>query len=681
MSERRGAPDPLAVAGADFRDDIQGLRGVAVLLVVLYHAGMRYVTGGFIGVDVFFVVSGYVITGLLYRELQSTHRLDLPRFYGRRIRRLLPAAALVLAVTFAGFWLIYSPVERQRLGAVSLATALYISNVWFALYATDYLGGDASSNPLLHTWSLAVEEQFYLVWPCAMLLMARITRASGLRTRMVLGIALLSALSFVGAVVTTRISQPWAFFGSPTRAWEFGAGALAFFAYQRDWGWGARARAAVTAVGMTLVIGSAVVLDENSVMPGFVALPCVGGTVAVIVAAKRGDFGVCRFLSSRPMVWLGDLSYGWYLWHWPMLVAIRELDEAKLWWPPYLGLLASLGLAWWMYRMFENPIRHSVYLSRRPFASVLLGVVITATSASVAFAGRERARVEGLAPEQIPIKRAQVDGLPKLEATGCHATTLQTSIPSDCRFGKKDAETVIALFGDSHAEHWFPALQEIAEDRGVALISLTKSLCPTAAIEPYLRNFRRRYRECTEWRQNAINELIAAKPRLVVMSNASTYEDFLRKGEDRAQAWAMALDATLAQFERAQIDVVLLRDTPGAPFDVPVCLSRAVARGHDPRERCSFDRAARSNDEIYAAERSAVRAHGNVRIVDPSLLVCPEASCSVVRNGMIVFMDRSHLTATFSASLAHDLDRYIGLAAGRSTPSASALLPSLQGSR
>ena len=646
------APDPLAVPGAEFRTDIQGLRGVAVLLVVLYHAGLPFLTGGFIGVDVFFVVSGYVITGLLYRELQSTGRLDLPRFYGRRIRRLLPAAALVLAVTFAVFWLVYSPVERQRLSAVTLATALYVSNAWFALYATDYLGGDASSNPLLHTWSLAVEEQFYLVWPLALLLLARSTRSVDPRKRVVLGIAVLSLASFAGAVVATGISQPWAFFGSPTRAWEFGAGALAYFGWQADWGWPKPARVAVAAAGLLLVIGSAVALTEDSLMPGFVALACVAGTVAIIVAARPGDPGIRAFLATGAMVWLGDLSYGWYLWHWPVLVAIRELAPGAHPLAATGGVVLSLLLAWAMYRTFENPIRHNRFLSTRPRASIAMGIAITFVSAGVAYQVRERARDSAMAVNQIPIKRAQADVPAMLEQAGCHAGILQVEARRDCIFGRRESDVTVVLFGDSHAQHWFPAVEQLALEHGWALLSLTKSGCPSVTIEPYLRNYRRAYRECTQWRSEALRAIVDAKPRLVILSNSYAYERFDYGGKTRDAAWAEALDRTLQALEPTHADVLVLRDTPSAPFDIPTCLSRAVSRGQSTTASCSFDRARPSNAGIFDAERRVASTWPQVTIADPTDALCPEPSCKAMRGDTIVFSDRAHMTTAFSNSLA-----------------------------
>ena len=593
-----------------------------------------------------------MITGLLYRELESTQRLDLARFYGRRIRRLLPAAALVLAVTFAGFWLIYSPVERQRLGAVSLATALYVSNVWFALYATDYLGGDADSNPLLHTWSLAVEEQFYLVWPCALLLMARFTRIFDLRKRVVVGITLVSIASFASALIVIGISQPWAFFGSPTRVWEFGAGALAYFACRRDWGWRASVRVALAAAGFLLVIASAFVLNEDSLMPGFAALACVGGAAAIIVG-RRVSRRPRRALVSRDAV--NGAAGRPLLRLVPVALARAGRNDAETSQPQYTGkrsgtrrVAAACPL---MYRAFENPIRHSAFLSSRPAASIALGAAITFVCSSVAYVERDRAQASALAADQVAIQRAQMDVPQILQRSGCHADILQTRVPADCRFGTRDSSVTIALFGDSHAEHWFPTLEKIAADRGWSLLSLQSQAClfPSSHL---LQSLMASYRDVPSSCDKALRAIIDSKPRLVVMANSYAYERFEYEGVSRAEAWARGLDRALREFAQARIDALLLRDTPVAPFDVPTCLSRAAARDDPSGARCRFDRSLQLESGNFRSGKQDRDDARGVRVADLTTAVCPEPLCAVVRNATPIYSDRSHMTTAFAAALA-----------------------------
>lgn len=256
---------PVVNAGSkEFRRDIEGLRAVAVAAVVVFHFGLRGIPGGFVGVDIFFVISGYLITGLLLRELENSGEIDLLRFYGRRSRRLLPAALLMTLVTLACGYFVFSPGEQLVFAKTAVATSLYSSNVWFLRQALDYFAPQAALNPFLHTWSLAVEEQFYLVWPAVLLLTSR----RGLRPPLLIGaIAGLSLASFGLCLWLTRVNQPWAFYASPARAWEFGIGGLA--ALREVTKWARRSKVAVILgwIGAGALLLSFAVISESSSFP------------------------------------------------------------------------------------------------------------------------------------------------------------------------------------------------------------------------------------------------------------------------------------------------------------------------------------------------------------------------------------------------------------------------------
>ena len=259
-----------------FRSDIQGLRGLAILLVVCYHAHLSSVSGGFIGVDVFFVLSGFLITGLLFKEFDATGDIRLGEFYARRIRRLLPASAVVLVATVLTAVLILSPLEQLNLASSGVATALYVSNLFFLRQSTDYLASPPEDNPFLHTWSLSVEEQFYLVWPTVILLLIKLTRS---RRTCVGAMALIAMASFVLNVWLTGFAQPWAFFGSPARVWEFAAGGLVAvtpltLGHGRE-----RLRAISSFVGLAMIVVAAATFDRDTTFPSVAALLPVVGTM------------------------------------------------------------------------------------------------------------------------------------------------------------------------------------------------------------------------------------------------------------------------------------------------------------------------------------------------------------------------------------------------------------------
>jgi peptidoglycan/LPS O-acetylase OafA/YrhL len=349
------------------RADVQGLRALAVLLVVAFHADLP-LPAGFVGVDVFFVISGFVITGLILRQLDAG-RFSIVEFYVRRIKRLLPALILMLVAVLVLSFLLESPLGPQQTTAkTGVGAMLLVANMVILRTSGDYFDAAATSNPLLHVWSLSVEEQFYLGFSVLLLLAWMIGRRSGARIRATTGaVAALTAASFAFAIACTYAEGPvsfvsdptsLAFYSSPTRAWEFGLGALvAFWAHGRTDHRRARERiAGLTAVaGIALLAAPNLLVDDKTPWPGVTALLPVTGTAGLIVAETLASNPVSRLLSTRPAVWVGDLSYSLYLWHWPLIAF------ASLLWPgaaaPLLAALASVVPAWLSYRYVETPLR------------------------------------------------------------------------------------------------------------------------------------------------------------------------------------------------------------------------------------------------------------------------------------------------------------------------------------
>lgn len=368
-----------------FRPDIEGLRGIAILLVVLFHAGVVGLSGGFVGVDVFFVLSGFFITGLLARELSSNGSVDLTAFYGRRALRLLPALLLTLLVTLAAVMWLYAPIDRAAIAANARSVALYSGNIELARSSTDYFG--AGDNPLLHTWSLAVEEQFYLAWPLLFLLVAR--------KRLFLAIAIAGSLSLVASLWLTRAAQPWAFFGMPTRIWEFAlGGALALGWNEPTYETDGRATILQLAglAGIALAVAT---YDRATSYPGVAAVLPAMATVALIVGGQRAPASfVSRALSADWLRWLGRMSYAWYLWHWPLVGVGAVLDWEIGVWGRLAWSAVALVLAWLTHRFIEQPARDGGRLSRIPtrwLVPVALGAsVVTAVAAHGAMIASQR---------------------------------------------------------------------------------------------------------------------------------------------------------------------------------------------------------------------------------------------------------------------------------------------------
>src|SRR6476661_4043244 len=313
VTEAEIAAQPRRRPQARFREDIEGLRAVAVILVVAFHAGVGFVGGGFVGVDVFFVLSGFLITGLLVDEVGRTGSISLRGFYARRVRRLLPLSTLVLVATAIASFLLVPPIDRKGIAGDLVGAALWGANWRFAAASTQYMA-DTDKSTVLHYWSLSVEEQFYVVWPLLLLLLAYTLRYSkrsapfAARHRVAVTLGAVTAGSFVASWQLTAAGSPFAYFGLHTRAWELGVGAAL----------------AGSLVGLVMVVGSALLMDETTPFPGTAALAPVLGTGLLVAAGARvPDEGISKFLSHPVPRYIGRVSYAWYLWHWPVLVLVN----------------------------------------------------------------------------------------------------------------------------------------------------------------------------------------------------------------------------------------------------------------------------------------------------------------------------------------------------------------------
>ena len=642
-----------------FRTDIEGLRGVAILLVVGFHAGVSALSGGFVGVDVFFVLSGFFITGMLARELSSNGTVDVGEFYGKRALRLLPALLVVLLVTLLAVMWLYAPIDRAMIASNARAVALYAGNIEFARSAVNYFG--AGDNPLLHTWSLAVEEQFYIVWPMLFLVVAGLYGLKGAddpeeahavtRRRLLIGIMLAGVLSLGFSLWLTREAQAWAFFGMPTRIWEFAlGGALAMMNLRDDSNVGL---ATVLQAAGLLVIGLAVVTyDDATAYPGAAALlPAFGAAALLIGGARAPESFVSRALSAGWLQWLGRMSYAWYLWHWPLVGIGVELDGAigvagKLAWSG-----VALVLAWLTHRLIERPARASAGpLARIPshwVAPAALGVSVAAAGIS------HGAMVAGARQATSPGQRVFAAAREDRMNHDCWATTAE-EVKAPCAFGDKAASTTIVLLGDSHAEHWLGALDRVGRAHGFKVVAMVKGGCPVADMPEMMhRRLKRYYHECTRYREAMLQRIIAMRPSAVILSSWDHYLSMDGKGSGwqvTPEGWRNGLRRTYSRLAEAGIRTVAIRGTPRTWFDVPRCLSRRAANLPGARS-CTYAREGSLNKIAVAAQSEAARGLP-VPFIDMNDQICATARCPVVRNGVVIFTDDNHLTASFSKSVA-----------------------------
>jgi peptidoglycan/LPS O-acetylase OafA/YrhL len=709
-----------------FRPDVEGLRGLAVLIVVLFHAGLAGVIGGFVGVDVFFVISGFLITGLLLRERERSGRIALLAFYARRARRLLPAAIVVLLVTLFASLNLVAPLDRAEVGLDGAAAALSIGNIRFALASGDYFATVSAPSPFLHFWSLAVEEQFYLVWPALILLAAR-----GLHPRARVAFALIGivATAFAINLFLTDVAPNWAFYSLPTRAWELGLGGLVAIAS----GAMARAPRGVTSslgwLGLAGIGVATLTYDETLAYPGVAALvPSIGA--AALLAGGTGRFGPNRILTLTPLRDLGKISYSLYLVHWPILVLTPYVIGGPLDGLTRFGLVGlSIGLSALSWALIETPFRTALpRFSRQPGRTVSIGlaavlaVVVLAAGPSLELGGVHTATAAeqpvGSAdpineawpggdgpvhspsdpsfPPSIPTATpaipsdaptpapsatsrptlkpdvARTGRLPvnvrpaladarsdeeRLRRDGCLSYEMVT-VPADCVYAVRDAAFTVALVGDSHAAQWFPAVERLAKHEGWRVVTFAKVACPF--IDMRVRNvaLKREYRECAAFNQATIERLGVLKPDLTLVSMSRIAIHPLSAADDTVAAKGAAVGRML---KRVPGRVALIVDTPYAGRDVPGCLSA----NQDDIDRCAIPRATAFTDDLGHLETEAARASGAGRI-DLTRRICVGNPCSVVVNGLIVYRDIGHLTATYSRSLAPALDDAIAAFLDRS---------------
>jgi peptidoglycan/LPS O-acetylase OafA/YrhL len=636
--------------------DIQGLRAVAVGLVVLYHLWPQRLSGGFIGVDVFFVISGFLITSQLLRMLERDGTFSLREFYARRIKRLLPASFLVLLVTLLVAVAFTPRLLHLDIGWDGLATSLYASNYWLAFTGTDYLSSDTPSL-FQHYWSLAVEEQFYLCWPLLLLLLGR--RGGNRRRRLGWALALIAASSFAACAALTAYSQPWAFFSLHTRAWELAIGALVAVAAPRLLQMTSKLSNSVALAGVAGILVCGITFNEQLAFPGWVAILPVLSTALVLVGGLGNQqTWADRALGLKPMQYLGDRSYSIYLWHWPILVMPPLITGDWLPWWAKIGLLSvTLIAADLTFRFVENPLRLATPRRRLPIfaaaaaltvVSVLVSVS-TVTNSSIDLTSRNTAlgatlTVPAFVPGNLtPSFDAAKGDLPAVYADGCHAG-LYDKESDDCTYGPATSDLKVVLFGDSHAAQWFPALLQEVSERGGEILSLTKSACPSARVSVFNSGIERAYVECDAWRANAIERISSYQPNLVVLSNyGKAYEDLLLDGQAFLPTWDAGLRNTITELP-ATSRVMVLSDTPAWDVDPSVCLSDNL----DTPADCGKPIDDLTDSAVLDTERAAIADRGIY--VETTDLLCVDA-CYGVAGQYLIYRDTNHVTASYAKRL------------------------------
>jgi peptidoglycan/LPS O-acetylase OafA/YrhL len=661
----------------DFRPEIQALRAVAVVAVVVFHFWPNRLSGGYVGVDVFFVVSGYLITAHLLRDVRATGRVAVAAFWARRIRRLLPASLLVLLVTtVAVLALVPGAFWTQFLREVA-ASALYVENWLLAADSVDYLAAENSASPVQHYWSLSAEEQFYLAWP--LLIVGATALARGRAARRIrfvfVVLSLVTTLSLAFSIVATAVAPAPAYFITPTRAWEFGAGALLAFLPREvlDARLPRHAAAGLSWAGFTLIALAAVVYTADTPFPGFAALLPVGGTLAVLAAGLPGArWAPSRLLALRPVQFLGDVSYSVYLWHWPLLILLPLALGAPLGAIAKIAaLVGCVGLAWLTKVFVEDPARRWRPLAtarpRRTLTAmaVAMAVVVAMPLGAVAV---QRAAVAGQAEAIDAAARTPCVGAAAFEpgedcaesrgdllparstvyddtqgAFACYDSTPDGDLPA-CSFGSTADDALrVALIGDSHGAMLVPGLTDQAAAANWHVDVFVSRGCVWSQSD--LTNLD----NSCHTRNAAMHELLTTGTRYDLVLLAARRSLDVPQGEPYV-AFAQAAPQWQAVLDRGT-RIVAVADNPLVPPELVDCV---VTAADDAAARdCAFP----EQDAYRWADglADAARAEPRVGLIDLRAYFCRDATCPMVIGDVIVYRDRDHMTATYSRTLARFL--------------------------
>ncbi|PZE68860.1 acyltransferase family protein [Curtobacterium sp. MCBD17_021] len=656
-----------------FRTDVHAIRAVAVVLVLVYHLDVGWLRGGFVGVDAFFVVSGFLITGQLVRELHGTGRIDLPGFWARRARRLVPAGLLVLAVTAVASVLLFPREDWPTLGTQLAASAVSVENWALAASSTDYLAAGDPSTPFEHFWSLGVEEQFYLLWPMLLLLAWEAGRRGVVRMRAVAAVVVVVVVvSLVCSVVLTATDPAPAYFWPHTRAWEFGVGALLALVPAPTAAARPRIGTGAAAVGWVGLVACGLLLTPSVPYPGIAAaLPVVA--TALVIAGRNEDRTLTRLTTLPPVRWLGRVSYPLYLWHWPVALLLpRAVDlptPARVAATVLLaGVLAHLTTV-----LVERPVTTGRLARLRPrvtFTVVAAGtalVLLAPTAGWAALTGQLR-EDSALAAELstdgdrcwgaaaiAPGSGCAVSGLPGRGTTPSTMTAAYDVDPTwdDC---EADATVVrscvvgvpggtrVALVGDSHAHQWSSALIALAEERGWELHLVVKGGCEFSHVDWSDVSDADRSR-CGTWNRAVDRSLAAEAPFDLVFTSSRADLRGEPVGSDPARSALEGYRASWQPLIDRGATVVAIRDTPAAGSGVQRC----VDEHPDDVGSCSID-----TERAFAAEDrlvDAARATRGAVVADLTSSFCTAGSCPAVIGNVLVYRDSHHLTRTYVTTL------------------------------
>lgn len=687
---------PRQVHDAPFRPEIEGLRGLAVGLVVAAHAGLQ-IPGAALGPDIFFVLSGYLIVGIILRRLEAGSGIGFREFYARRIRRIAPALAATILLTVAVVALLNDPITLARTASDGAAALAGAANISFGLQAVDYFGSTEPS-PLLPLWSIGVEEQFYLLVP----LLLGVAWQLGKRRGILMTLAVIAFGSTAAAIFLTPAEPIWAYYLLPTRAYGLAAGGLLALLEARAIGNNTLRRIPLAPIGLALIVALTLLLPGEEGYPGLAGplsgiatVALVGGMASIGLrgtVSATGGHAMRRLFSLMPLRAVGRISYSLYLVHWPIIILPTYFGVEMSLGTTFAAVFASLVIAALMYRLIEQPFRHGFVLSMLPgtvlrrggalLASLILalaglGISPEATSATtdasddpgvslisptpsvsadlvspsptpwapISIGGTTVHQLTGAVPADVKptLGRAAGDA-DNILNKGCSRDHYGETVPI-CYYGTKGG-TRIVLLGDSHALHWMPALDRIGKAYNYEIIPIAKVNCAFMDVKLYAYRLGHSYTSCTKWRTNVVTKINELQPALIILSQ-TWYREEGKPNEVRPQYYADAIGRML---DKVPFPTLIFSDTPFGQNNIPTCL----ARNRSSVAKCVVTKAAAYGERGHTRDLLLAQQR-NLPVFDFTAALCPGTKCAPIIDGRIVYHDHHHLTTTMAKYLATPL--------------------------
>ena len=676
-----------------FRPDVQGLRAIAVVLVVLFHAGVPRLTGGFVGVDVFFVISGFVITGLLLREHAASGRNHLLAFYGRRSRRILPAATLVIIVTIVASYHWLGFLVGNETARTGISAALFFANFHFISTGTNYLASKQPPSALQNYWSLSVEEQFYLVYPALFILAVSTWRRVSMNLKLTVLLSFGVVISFIWSIHQTSSNSIAAFFSPFTRGWELALGGLVAIGSLQLAKLPRPLAAVITWLGLAGILIAAFAFTSTTPYPGSAAaLPVIATAFVLAGGMARPRFGSESLLRLPPFQWMGRLSYSLYLWHWPILIiAAQHVGHPLSVNDNLLLLLMALGLSIVSYFAIENPIRHASFLTTSGARSILLGLILIGSSLAVAryeIITHSAATSNSSSPVQSgpaatdsqvlqAVQSAQTlqsvpsDVEPSLTSTnifpspGPYFGSTKCSSPrpnsagvppagfGECVYGDLNSHRLMVVYGDSHAEMWGEALEMIAARTGWRLETFYLDGCPAPELSFVSFENSTPNTQCSKFHTIAIPAIRALHPDLVVVTSES-FQQVANGIYATPTQWQSGLMATFKRLSQPGTSLTMIGDIPTWSEDDGNCLAAHL----NSVQSCAAPRDEALSPNLQA-EQTASALEG-VRYISATPVICG-AKCEPIIDNQRVYYDPYHLSNVYVAYLSGSLQQAMAL--------------------